>query len=226
MSDSRSSSPNATPSTDTRCLDAESQRWIDRLGPDSPERDAAIQELHGLLLRATQFEVKRRCATFPHMRGNDFDDLAVQSANDALVAVLGKLGEFRGDSRFTTWVYKFGLFEAAVRVRRRAWQGREVPIEPETWPLIAADDSTPEQQVQSRQLSSALREAIESHLTPHQRQVLVAIVLNGVPIDVLAERRQTTRGALYKTLHDARRKIRIALAEGGFELANLTERAL
>jgi RNA polymerase sigma-70 factor (ECF subfamily) len=143
-----------------------------------------------------------------------------------LVALLGKLGDFRGDSRFTTWVYKFGLFEAAVRVRRRAWQGREVPIEPERWPLIADDDSTPEQHVESRQLSSALREAIGSQLTPHQRQVLVAVVLNGVPIDVLAERRQTTRGALYKTLHDARRKIRIALAEGGFELANYTERAL
>ena len=223
MSRIRPSFANAAPSTETRCLDAESQGWIDRLGPDSPERDAAIEALHVLLLRATRFEVKRRCAAFPHIRGDDYDDLAVQSANDALVAVLRKLDDFRGDSRFTTWVYKFALFEAAVKVRRRAWQGREVPVEPEAWPLIADGDSTPEQDVESRELSSALREAIGSHLTPHQRQVLVAVVLNGVPIDVLAERRQTTRGALYKTLHDARRKIRDALAASGLDVAKFTE---
>jgi RNA polymerase sigma-70 factor (ECF subfamily) len=222
MSRVRPPSANAAPSTETRCLDAESQSWIVRLGSDSPERDAAIEALHALLLKATRFEVKRRCAAFPHIRGDDYDDLAVQSANDALVAILGKLGDFRGDSRFTTWVYKFGLFEAAVKVRRRAWQGREVPAEPETWPLIADGDPTPEQDVESRELSSALREAIGS-LTPHQRQVLVALVLNGVPIDVLAERRQTTRGALYKTLHDARRKIRIALAESGLDVAKHAE---
>jgi RNA polymerase sigma-70 factor (ECF subfamily) len=208
---------------ETGCLDAESQGWIDRLRVDNPERDAAIEALHGLLLRATRFEVKRRCAAFPHIRGDDYDDLAVQSANDALVAVLGKLGDFRGDSRFTTWVYKFGLFEAAVKVRRRAWQGREVPVEPETWPLIADGDATPEQDIESRELSSVLREVIGRHLTPQQRQVLVAVVLNGVPIDVVAERRQTTRGALYKTLHDARRKIRMALADSGLDVARYTE---
>ena len=116
-----------------RGLDAESKAWVDRLGPDSRDRDTAIADLHALLLKGARFEVNRRRAAFPQLRGDDHDDLAHQSADDALLAVLGKLDEFRGDSRFTTWAYKFALFEAGTKVRRRAWQGREVPLEPESW---------------------------------------------------------------------------------------------
>ena len=193
-------------------LDAASQTWIDRLSARGPEREAATEALHALLLKAARSEVNRRRGSFPHGGRDDHDDLAHQSADDALVAVLRKLGDFRGDSRFTTWAYKFALFEAAAKVRRRAWQGREVPLEPESWALIADRDSTPQQKVETKELFAALHEAIEGDLSPHQREVLVALTLNDVPIDVLAERLNTTRGALYKTIHDARRKLRAALA--------------
>jgi RNA polymerase sigma-70 factor, ECF subfamily len=197
----------------SRRLDVESQAWIDRLSAAGRERDAGIDDLHALLLKAARFEIDRRRAAFPHLRGNDYDDLAHQSADDALVAVMSKLDDFRGDSRFTTWAYKFALFEAGVKVRRRAWQGREVPLEPDTWALIAEDRSTPHEDVETRDRFSALRSAIESDLSRHQREVLLAVTLNDVPIDVLAERLNTTRGALYKTIHDARRKLRAALAD-------------
>jgi RNA polymerase sigma-70 factor (ECF subfamily) len=197
----------------SRRLDVESQAWIDRLSAAGHERDVGIDDLHALLLKAARFEIDRRRAAFPHLRGNDYDDLAHQSADDALVAVLSKLDDFRGDSRFTTWAYKFALLEAGVKVRRRAWQGREVPLEPETWALIAEDRSTPHQDVETRDRFTALRGAIESDLSRHQREVLLAVTLNDVPIDVLAERLNTTRGALYKTIHDARRKLRAALAD-------------
>jgi RNA polymerase sigma-70 factor (ECF subfamily) len=203
-------------------LDAESRAWVDRLDPGSPGREAAIAELHALLLKAARFEVGRRRAGSP-LRGGDHDDLAQQSADDALVAVLGKLDSFRGDSRFTTWAYKFALFEAAVKVRRRAWQGRELPLEPEGWATIAGGDSTPQQDVETKELFAALRGGIETELSPHQREVLVAVALNGVPIDVLAERLNTTRGALYKTIHDARRKLRATLATQGLEVGGNTE---
>jgi RNA polymerase sigma-70 factor (ECF subfamily) len=196
----------------SRRLDVESQAWIDRLSAAGRERDAGIDDLHALL-KAARFEIDRRRAVFPHLRGNDYDDLAHQSADDALVAVLSKLDDFRGDSRFTTWAYKFALLEAGVKVRRRAWQGREVPLEPETWTLIAEDRSTPHQDVETREQFAALQSAIESDLSRHQREVLLAVTLNDVPIDVLAERLNTTRGALYKTIHDARRKLRAALAD-------------
>jgi RNA polymerase sigma-70 factor (ECF subfamily) len=211
--------------TGTARLDAESQAWIDRLSPQNPDREAAIEALHALLLKAARFEVNRRRRSFPQLRGNDHDDLAHQSANDALTAVLSKLGDFRGDSRFTTWAYKFALLEAAVKIRRRAWQGREVPLEPESWALIAGGDSTPQQDVETRELFSALQEAIEGVLSPHQREVLVAVTLNDVPIDVLAERLNTTRGALYKTIHDARRKLRAALAARGLGVGGNSESA-
>ena len=191
------------------------RHWLGRLGPGSPGREAAIASLHELLLRGARFEVKRRSAGFPQLRGGDLDDLAQQAADDALVAVLGKLDSFRGDSRFTTWAYKFALLEAAVKVRRRAWQGRELPLEPERWGVIADRAATPQQDAETSELFGALGEAIETELSAHQRRVLVAVTLNDVPIDVLAERLNTTRGALYKTIHDARRKLRTALTKRG-----------
>jgi RNA polymerase sigma-70 factor (ECF subfamily) len=203
------------PTTRNARLDAESRAWLDRLGPDSREREAAVGELHALLLKAARFEVNRRRASYPHLRPSDCDDLAHQSADDALVAVLGKLDDFRGDSRFTTWAYKFALYEAGVKVRRRAWQGREVQLEPESWALIPHGASTPQEDVETAELLDGLQEAIARDLSPHQRQVLVAVTIEDVPIDVLAERLNTTRGALYKTIHDARRKLRSGLAARG-----------
>jgi len=189
--------------------DEDSEAWLAALSAPGPAREAACSRLHDLLLRAARFEVKRRRASLPHLRGDDFDDLAVQSADDALVAILAKLDTFRGDSRFTTWAYKFALLEAAVKLRRRAWQGREVPLEPETWNVFAADNPSPERRAEESELLRELRVGIDEVLSPHQREVLVALALNEVPIDVLADRLNTTRGALYKTLHDARKKLRV-----------------
>ncbi len=198
-------------------LDADSRHWIEALGATGPEHDDAVVRLHALLLRAARFEVARRRRTLAHLRGGDHDDLACQAADDALVAVLRKLDTFRGESRFTTWAYKFALYEAAVKLRRRAWQDRELPLEPDSWPDIASRALSPHDQLVSSELLGALRDAINDALSAHQREVLVAVTLNGVPIDVLAERLNTTRGALYKTLFDARAKLRSELAAGGLD---------
>jgi RNA polymerase sigma-70 factor (ECF subfamily) len=197
----------------------DSELWLRRLRAHGPERDAALTELHALLLRAARFEVARRHAGSRHLRGGDQEDLAQQSADDALVALLRKLDSFRGDSRFTTWAYKFALYEAAAKVRRQAWQGREIPLGEERWPLIVDERlRTPEQGAETAELFAVLRGAIKSALTPHQREVLIAIALNDVPIDVLAERLNTTRGALYKTVHDSRQKLRAVLAANGLSI--------
>ena len=204
-------------------LDPESRDWLDSLRAGGREHDEAVARLHELLLRAARFECARRRPTMPHLRGNDLDDIAQQAADDALVSVLAKLDTFCGASRFTTWAYKFGLFEAAVKLRRRAWQGREIPLEPETWSLFAGAEIEPDESVEQSELLETLQQAIAEVLTPHQRRVLVALALNGVPIDVLAERLSTTRGALYKTLHDARRKLRAHLDELGLSLETMVE---
>ena len=139
--------------------------------------------------------------------------------------MLARLDDFRGASRFTTWVYKFALLEAAVKLRKRSWQGREVPLEPETWSLFTSAGIEPDEEVEQSELLTTLQQAIADVLTPHQRRVLVALALNGVPIDVLAERLSTNRGALYKTLHDARRKLRGHLDEQGLSVDALLEEA-
>jgi RNA polymerase sigma-70 factor, ECF subfamily len=188
------------------------------LRPGAPGRDGAVAELHALLLRAARFEVSRRRASLAKVRGEELEDIAVQAADDALVAVLAKLGEFRGASRFTTWAYKFALLETSARLRRRAWQEREVVLDSDAWTRLAATaPGGPEADAERAELLQAISDCIGEELTPHQRRVLVALAIDGVPIDVLAERLDTTRGALYKTLHDARRKLRAALAERGFE---------
>jgi RNA polymerase sigma-70 factor, ECF subfamily len=185
--------------------------------------EETVARLHALLLRAARFEVARRRPTLPHLRGGDLDDIAVQAADDALVSVLRRLPDFRGESRFTTWAYKFALYEAGVKLRRRAWQGREIPLEPEGWALFSSAGLEPEEEAEQRELVHALQDAIETVLTQHQREVLVALALNGVPIDVLAERLGTTRGALYKTLHDGRRKLRLHLARHGLDFDTIQE---
>jgi RNA polymerase sigma-70 factor (ECF subfamily) len=211
--------------TPSGSLDAESREWLDVLrSADAATRDDAIGRLHALLLRAARFEVSRRRAAQPHLRGGDLDDVATQAADDAVVNVLRRLDDFRGASRFTTWAYKFALYEAAVKLRKRAWQGREVPLEPEGWSVFSDAGLGPDAEAAQSELVAAVRAAIGEMLTPHQRRVLVALAVNGVPIDVLAERLGTNRGALYKTLHDARRKLRKHLTERGLALEGSGER--
>jgi RNA polymerase sigma-70 factor (ECF subfamily) len=190
--------------------DADSETWVTALGGAAgPGRDAAVARLHALLLRAARFELRRRGTRV------DVDDLAIQAADDALLAILAKLDTYRGQSRFTTWAYKFALLEAAVKARRRAWQGREVALDDDGWALMPERGRGPGADAETAELLRAVQDAIATALTPHQRAVLVALTLRGVPIDVLAERLGTTRGALYKTLHDARRKLRAHLALQG-----------
>ena len=206
-------------------LDPESREWLRSLRAEGSAREEAVARLHELLLRAARFEVARRRPGLPHLRGDDLDDVAQQAADDALMSVLRRLDDYRGASRFTTWVYKFALLEAAVKLRRRAWQGREVPLEPEAWSVFSSRGASPGEETEQKELVAAVQGAIRDALTPHQRQILVALALNGVPIDVLAERLDTTRGALYKTLHDARRKLRSHLADEGLSLEPRSEEA-
>ncbi len=202
----------------TTSFDAESREWLRSLHAEGGAREDAIARLHALLLRAARFEVARRRPMLPHLRGNELDDIANEAADDALMSVLRRLDDFRGASRFTTWVYKFALLEAAVKLRKRAWQGREVPLEPEGWGLLSSAALEPDAEAEQHELLVTLQSLVAEVLTPHQRSVLVALALNGVPIDVLAERLNTNRGALYKTLHDARHKLRKHLTESGLAL--------
>jgi RNA polymerase sigma-70 factor, ECF subfamily len=192
------------------------EEWHLDLHTHGARREQAVVNLQGLLLRAARFEVFRRRGSLPQLSAVELDELAQDAADDAAVSVLRRLEDFRGESSFRTWAYKFALLEASVKVRRRAWRDREVTLEPEHWEKLAHAGPGPDDDAESGALLDAVRDGIRTALTPRQRQVLVATVLEGVPIDVLAERLDTNRNALYKMLHDARRRLRDHVAEAGF----------
>jgi RNA polymerase sigma-70 factor (ECF subfamily) len=193
--------------------EAEPRDWVAALRAPAPVGEQAVADLHALLLRGARYELHRRRASLRHIRIDELDDLANQAADDALVAILGKLESFRGASRFTTWAYKFVLLEAGVKARRRAWHDREVALDDDASPVLRDARPSAHERLEAAELLAAIGAAVRTELTPHQRQVFCALALDGVPIDVLAERLGTTRGALYKTLHDARRKLRASVAD-------------
>lgn len=192
-------------------LDPESRVWVEQLSLPPDRREAAVEHLHAYLLRVARFELHRRASGQGVNGRTDVEDLATQAADDALMAILRKLDTFRGDSRFTTWAAKFAILEASVKSRRRAWQQTEVTLDAEAWQRFAA--AAADESLEHEALLRELADGIRTRLTPHQREILVAVTLDGVPIDVLAERLHSTRGAIYKTLHDARRNLRAYLAE-------------
>jgi RNA polymerase sigma-70 factor (ECF subfamily) len=208
----------AAPSLGARADRHESFDWVIGLTGSAADREEVIADLYALLLRGARFELARRRASLGHIGRSEEADLATQAADDALVAILAKLDTFRGASRFTTWAYKFVLLEAGVKARRRAWHGREVTLDDEGWATIADAGSSAHEIVEYAELMEAIRDAMSTSLTSRQREVFSALALNGVPIDVLAERLSTTRGALYTTLHGARRQLRRTLADAGLSI--------
>jgi RNA polymerase sigma-70 factor (ECF subfamily) len=188
-------------------LDPESRAWLAKLHGKGSVREAAIGRLHALLLGEARHEVRRRTAALAHPSGRDLDDLAMQAADDALVAVLGKLDQFRGDALFTTWARRFAALEVPGKIRRRLGHTRETPTDSDHWPDLAGHED-PQELSEASELARTLGRLITHELTAHQREVLIALTIDEVGAKSLAHRLDSTPGAVYKTLHDARRKLR------------------
>ena len=196
--------------------DVDSAEWLRVLAGTGPQREEGLARLHALLLRIARAEVARRG---PRLRltGPELDDLAYQAAADALIAITSKLGQFRGESRFTTWAYKFVMFEVSAKIGRHFWRHPSVPFDAEDWERLPDRFGfDPAREAEWRDLVVALRRAVDEELTTRQRRVFVALVLNGVPLDALVIELASNRNAIYKTLFDARRKLRAALAANGY----------
>lgn len=196
-------------------LDEESRAWVRDLGSTGSAREEAVGRLHALLLRVARAEAARRRPLLPETIVSELDDICVQAASDALVAILRKLDEFEGAARFTTWACKFVILELSSRLRRRAWRGREIASDPTTWERLTDAAPSAQQSLEYRQVLDVLDRAVEEDLSERQRLVFSAAVLEEVPIDVVAERLGSTRGAVYKVVHDARSKLRGALVRAG-----------
>jgi len=195
-----------------RQLDTESRAWLRQLHADGPVRDAAIGRLHAVLLREARYEVRRRTAVLAHPSGRDLEDLAMQAADDALLVILAKLEDFRGDALFTTWARRFAALEVPGEIRRRLGHTRELPNDCDRWLAQRPGLDGPEELTEVRDLARTVGRLIADELTDHQREVLLAMAVDEVPTDRLAHELGSTPGALYKVVHDARAKLRRELA--------------
>jgi RNA polymerase sigma-70 factor, ECF subfamily len=191
--------------------------WMAGLRASGVQRDTTVAELRDLLLRVARFECERRRGLL-RVRGPELEDIAQQAANDALVSIMAKLDEFRGESRFTTWAYKFVMFQVSTKIGRHFWRTSSATVGEPVDPERIADRlaTPPDRRAEQRELLGALARAVEQDLTAHQRKVFVAIALDDVPVDALAAELGSNRNAVYKALFDARRKLRASLAGAGY----------
>jgi RNA polymerase sigma-70 factor (ECF subfamily) len=201
-------------------MDQASRQWVEQLRAGHPRHGQTVRSLHDVLRRFALRELSRRRHQLPSVTGPEFEDLAQQAADDALVTILDKLDEFRGLSRFTTWAYKFVIFEVSVKVTRHAWR-RHPPGGEE----LRADElpdrlgRQPEDWLEQRAQLAALARAI-GELTDRQREVFVAIALNDVPTGEVAAKLGTNPNVIYKNLFDGRRKLRSLMAAAGHPVSH------
>lgn len=196
--------------------DAVSQEWVHGLQATGARHHECVARLHALLLRVARHEVSRRAGSLG-LSGPELDDVAQQAADDALMAIKAKVGDFRGESRFTTWAYRFVVLEVSSKMGRHFWRNRPVDLDQDSWERLPDGGSPgPHDVVEHGELWDVLRAAIGSDLTDLQRRVFVAIALNGVPMDAFARELGSNRNAVYKALFDARRKLRASLAAAGY----------
>jgi RNA polymerase sigma-70 factor (ECF subfamily) len=197
-------------------LDEESAAWLRRLVAGGGEQQAAERELHATLVRIALAEVRRRSASTP-VTGPELDDLAHQAAADAMLAILPKLGDFRGESRFTTWAYRFVILEVSSKIGRHYWRNPPVPLDAGQWERLPDRLGVdPAGHAEAAGILAEVRRVVEEELTSHQRRVFTAVVVDGIPLDALAAKLGLSRNAIYKVIFDARRKIRRALVAKGF----------
>ncbi|EWT03978.1 RNA polymerase subunit sigma24 [Intrasporangium chromatireducens Q5-1] len=187
--------------------------WLGELTSSGAARETALRDLHVLLVKAARHQVARMRGLLPRLGAVEADELANAAADEALVHLLGRLSTFEGRARFTTWAYKFAILQTANEVRRRAWASTEIALSDHL--DLAVEVDGPESRAEANELAHAVAAAMTEALTTYQRRIAIALLVEGVPVDVLAERLGTTRGALYKTLHVARSRIRAHLVAAG-----------
>lgn len=202
------------------------QEWLHDLNAGGSVQEAAIADLRDLLLRAALYFFSRNLGDFQGLDRDEIMQRAEDCAQDALIAVLNRLSDFRGDSKFTTWAYKFAINMAMTAARRERWKGVSLDE------LASADKSNlfewlmedksqgvgPEQVAMQAEMRATLREVIERELTEKQRRVLILMVFHEVPMDEVVRHLGTNRNAVYKLLHDARRKLKSGLQARGIEI--------
>jgi RNA polymerase sigma-70 factor (ECF subfamily) len=205
------------------------QEWLYDLNASGETQEAAIADLRDLLLRAALYFFSRNLGDFENNDSDEILQRAEDCAQDALIAVMKHLPDFRGDSKFTTWAYKFAINTALMASRHERWKGVSLDQltasgEDNFFESVLQDKSdgaAPEESAVRDEVRQIVQDVIRHELTDRQRHVLSLMIFNEVPMDVVVQHLGTNRNAIYKTLHDARRKIKSSLQARGFEVGEM-----
>jgi len=203
--------------------DRSNEQWIAALKQNGDRaQGAALEDLRQRLKRSIYFYLSQDRSDLRGLAAHELAHLADDLAQDATLRVLDHLENFRGESRFTTWATKIAIRLAISDLRRSRYKdfsldeltadGDLLPI---TNRLASTASPTPEKVAERDDVLEKIELALKEALTERQYQALVAVTLKGIPMDVLAERMGTNRNALYKLIHDARRKLKTHLEAQG-----------
>ncbi len=199
------------------------QEWVHDLSASGAQQTAALVDLRELLLRGTLYFFSRNLGDFGGLNRDEVLQRAEDAAQDALIALMEHLQDFRGDSKFTTWAYKFGINMALMAARRERWKAvslDELAAASEDsafeWAMQETPGVAPEHSAMQEEARGIIQEVIERELTEKQRRVLTLMVFNEVPMDEVVRHMGGNRNAVYKLLHDARRKLKSGLEARGF----------
>jgi len=203
--------------------------WLHDLNTNGEPQEAAIADLRELLLRAALYFFSRNLGDFGGLNRDEILQRAEDSAQDALIAVMNHLQDFRGDSKFTTWAYKFAINIALMAARHERWKGVSLDElsfsnEGAFFERVLQDKTTgsaPDQSALQNEVRETIQDVIEHDLTDKQRRVILMMVFNDVPMDEVVHHLDANRNAVYKMLHDARRKLKSSLQARGFDVGEM-----
>ncbi|NIM92360.1 MAG: sigma-70 family RNA polymerase sigma factor [Anaerolineales bacterium] len=198
------------------------QEWIEILKSPGHKQSDVIRELQAYLYKAVYLYVVYRRSDLTHLSIIELEQLADDCSQEAIIRILNKLDTFKGRSRFTTWASKIAMNTTSGILRRRYWKDLSFQTEDENGEetsiikfLENVKSETPEQSYEKIEIYQILRNVIQKELTTRQRDVLTDLLIQGIPMDVVAERLGTNRNNVYKIMHDARKKLKKGLIEVG-----------
>ena len=197
------------------------EEWLDALRGEGAEQQEVLDDLRQYLLRATLYFLGHNRGQLRDLDPSEIEQLAQDIAQEAIITILDRLDDFRGESKFTTWVYSFAINIALVQLRRQRWKGVSLETllgDGETPELLLEDEKAidPSRSAQQEEIWQIVREVIDNELTDRQRQILVAVGIEDLPMDEVTQYYGMNRNAVYKMMHDARVRLRKRLEERGF----------
>ena len=205
------------------------EEWLRELSAAGEAQADAIAELRTYLLRAALYSLTQAQSTLAHLSPAEIGHMAEDCAQDALLAILQHLPEFRGDSKFTTWAYRFAVNTALVAARRESRKSVSLDelLEDSEWPALPLQSDliavNPDRAALQAEMWRVVREVIDQDLTERQRQALKGMIFDEVPIDEIARHFGSNRNAIYKLLHDARRSLKARLEARGFTVREILD---